>query len=1017
MGVFSSPGIPLLASAKEDSENIVSRRVLRRVLSLTVDQYSQPKSYLAPEGRRVDPPPQGFFPLIAKLWDVSDDQIIRECGLDAYFFLRYLKTLLVIFLPICGVVVPVLTPLNFISGKIQQATSNSSTEDGLQVTGLDTLAWSNISPQNTGRYAAHLGMALLAVAWTCAVFLLELRVYVKVRQDYMTSVGHRLKASATTILVGSIPSRWLSNDALRGLFDVFPGGVKNIWLNRDLSELLDKISRRDRIHLMLESAETALIRTAKKAHLQQTAAGIHDAGKDIKSTNMAARAKSSYRERLSQSVTGEAKSRVEGFLATMGGFVPLRNAASTPHPPPPNTTAAIQPQNTRSLLRGNTIRTLPRDDSPLEQETATWWQFWKIPTGSFPPPIPQGSGDMDHPSKPLWRRLCRRTHEVEGGLEYPKVPYPSSDQVDADASWEKYLRKQDRPAHRLPPFGIQWLPGLPVFCQKVDTIHWCREHLDRLNREIEVDQSRPEKFPLMNSAFVQFHCQVAAHMACQSEIYHLPQYMAPRTVEISPQDVIWSNMALSWWEEWIRMTLAIGIVFVMILLWSVPVAWTAVLGQLDQLVQNTQALLILAENEVIANMFKVISGVLPTIFLALLLALVPLILNFLAELKGVKTGAQRTEFVQTFYFYFLFIQVFLVISIASFFTASLSQLLNNVRKLHKANELLDLLATNLPKGSNYFFAYMILQGLSVSSGALFQSSGLMAWYVLAPLFDDTARSKWSRNTKLNKVQWGICFPVYTNFACICLVYCVIAPLISVFAIVAFSLLWLAQRYVVLYVAEFGLDTGGTLYPRAINQTFTGLYLMELCLAGMFFLVEDQHGRKACTAHGVVMLLAFGATATYQLLLNLSFYPLFRHLPISLEDEAVLREEAFSRAQQGRDSEVSDLQSHDRENIGIPQRDIGNALYKHAKAGVIELSSEERNSAVNRAFAHEALRNRPPTVWIPNDDTGVSDDEIRQTIELYGEIAISNTGAALDNEARVVYNQNPPDYSQIDAVNL
>ncbi|KAH6869383.1 hypothetical protein B0T10DRAFT_296319 [Thelonectria olida] len=992
------------------------------LLRQRVPRIYQPKSYLAPDGRRVDPPPHGFFQLIARLWNVGDVQIIRECGLDAYFFLRYLKTLLVIFLPICGVVVPILTPLNFIGGKSQQVTLKSSAEDGLQVAGLDALAWSNINPRNTGRYAVHLGMAVLAVAWTCVVFFFELRVYVKVRQDYLTSVDHRLRASATTILVCSIPSRWLSEDALRGLFDVFPGGVKNIWLNRDLSELLGKISYRDRIHMMLESAETALIRAAKRAQLQRIAAGTHEAREDFKVVDVAAGAKRSCHQLPLQSVTGGANSRIGGVLGTTNGFVHLKgqgNTTGTSHTRS-TSTAAIQPQNTHFLLRANAVRTLLRDSSPLEQETTAWWQFWKTPTGSFPPPIPRGSHNVDHPSQPLWKRLRRKTNKVDGEQdpEYPKVPYPSPDQVDADASWKKYLRKKDRPTHRLSPFGITWLPGLPVFSQEVDTIRWCREHLDRLNREIEVDQSHPERFPLMNSAFIQFHRQVAAHMACQSEIYHLPQYMAPRMVEIAPQDVIWSNLALPWWEEWIRMTATIGIVFTMILLWSIPVAWTAVLGQLGQLVQNTQALLLLVENEAMANLLKVVSGVMPTILLTLLLVLVPLILNFLAELKGVKTGAQRAEFVQTFYFCFLFIQVFLVISIASFFAASLSQLLNNVRKLHNVNDLLDLLATNLPKGSNYFFAYMILQGLSVSSGTLVQSSGLIAWYVLAPLFDATARSKWSRNTRLHKVQWGTCFPVYTNLACICLVYCVIAPLISIFAVIAFGLLWLAQRYVVLYVAEFGLDTGGILYPRAINQTFTGLYVMELCLAGMFFLIEDQHGKKTCTVHGIVMLLVFGATAVYQLLLNMSFYPLFRHLPISLEDEAVLREEAFDRAQQHRGSGgVSNHQSRGCMSITTPQRDITNALYTNTKIEMMQLSPDECKYPVSQAFMHEALRNRPPTVWIPGDDTGVSDDEVRQTTGFYGRIAISNAGAGLDDKARVVYSQNPPDYLQVDEVNL
>ena len=105
---------------------------------------------------------------------------------------------------------------------------------------------------------------------------------------------------------------------------------------------------------------------------------------------------------------------------------------------------------------------------------------------------------------------------------------------------------------RLPLFGFTWMPSLPLIGKKVDTIDYCRKEVARLNVEIEIDQQHPERFPLMNSAFIQFNHQVAAHMACQAVSHHVPKQMAPRVVEISPDDVIWDNMSIRWWERYLR---------------------------------------------------------------------------------------------------------------------------------------------------------------------------------------------------------------------------------------------------------------------------------------------------------------------------------------------------------------------------------------------------------------------------------------------------------------------------------
>src|SRR5204862_5336531 len=81
----------------------------------------------------------------------------------------------------------------------------------------------------------------------------------------------------------------------------------------------------------------------------------------------------------------------------------------------------------------------------------------------------------------------------------------------------------------------------------------------------------------------------------------------------------------------------------------------------------------------------------------------------------------------------------------------------------------------------------------------------------------------------------------------------------------------------------------------INYTFTEVYVMEVCLSAMFFLIRDDQGAVACLGQGVGMIVILILTAIFQILLNQAFSPLFRYLPITLEDDAVRRDEEFARA--------------------------------------------------------------------------------------------------------------------------
>jgi calcium permeable stress-gated cation channel len=88
--------------------------------------------------------------------------------------------------------------------------------------------------------------------------------YVRVRQHYLVSPAHSSTAQACTLLVMGIPPKYLSESALTRLFSHLPGGVRKVWINRNLGDMPDLYNRRLKACKMLESAQTSLLGMAVK---------------------------------------------------------------------------------------------------------------------------------------------------------------------------------------------------------------------------------------------------------------------------------------------------------------------------------------------------------------------------------------------------------------------------------------------------------------------------------------------------------------------------------------------------------------------------------------------------------------------------------------------------------------------------------------------------------------------------------------------------------------------------------
>ena len=96
---------------------------------------------------------------------------------------------------------------------------------------------------------------------------------------------------------------------------------------------------------------------------------------------------------------------------------------------------------------------------------------------------------------------------------------------------------------------------------------------------------------------------------------------------------------------------------------------------------------------------------------------------------------------------------------------------------------------------------------------------------------------------------------------------------------------------------------------------------------------------------------------------------------------------------------------------------GQTLFADIKDELEDLTIEERDKLVRRAFQHEALRSKRPVIWIPRDELGVSDDEIYRCQRFSKHIWISNAFAGLDGEGSVVFARPPPDFDEIDLIKL
>jgi len=583
----------------------------------------------------------------------------------------------------------------------------------------------------------------------------------------------------------------------------------------------------------------------------------------------------------------------------------------------------------------------------------------------------------------------------KGGAEEPEHAATATADAESGSVAARWIPNKKRPTHRT---GLLGLLG-----SKVDSINWCRTELQRLIPETKAAQGRyiAGENKKIAGVFIEFRTQGEAETAYQVLAHHQALHMSPRYIGITPQDVVWKSLAIPWWQRVIRRYAVIAFVTAMIIFWAIPVAFVGMISNIDNL--KTISFLTWID-KIPTPVLGLVKGLLPAVALSILMSLVPVVMRLCARLAGEPSNSRVELFTQNAYFCFQVVQVFLISTVSSAATSVAKKIFDDPSKAT------ELLANNLPTASNFYISYFIVQGLTIAAGVLSQVVGFAIFTLMYKYMAGTPRALYTKWANLSAISWGSTLPVYTNIAVIAITYAVIAPLMLGWACLGMCLFYFAWRYNVLFVTDTKIDTRGLIYPRALKQLFTGIYLSEVCMIGLF-------GASVAPIPLALMVVFLIFTVLFHISLNSALNPLLynlpqsllaeeeaRHRPIDVESAALATHESSATAEKNGHTNGKEpagvLTAAKRGNILTrflkpwiyADYDTLRALVpQHEDVDVLNLYTEDVN---RNAYFPPSVSSVAPLLWIPQDEAGGSRQEGAHTIKI---IPITDEACTIDEK--------------------
>jgi len=402
----------------------------------------------------------------------------------------------------------------------------------------------------------------------------------------------------------------------------------------------------------------------------------------------------------------------------------------------------------------------------------------------------------------------------------------------------------------LPKKRPSWKQGLLGLIGKKMTLESSPEFIREKNAELERLRADEGSLKLGNTAFVRFGSQTEAHAFARLISSTDKKHRSiDSSVEVVPEDVQWSNTSMSATQRKIRTAVSWALTIGLIIVWAIPVAFVGAVSNVDALCQQASWLAWVCQ--IPEPALAIIKGVLPPALLAVLFMLLPVVLRLMVRLQGVILKSRIELKLFSRFWLFQVIHGFLIVTLSSGLISALA----NIDEV--AGQAPTLLAEKLPNASIFFLTFILVSTFTAAAKAYSRAIPTALWALRFILAGNTPRKTFLKKYSMDKFAWATTWPPICLLICICIVYSVIQPVMTLLTMVAFIMLYAAHKYLLFWVADQpdSLETGGLFYIKALRTVFVALYLEGICLAGLFFLLPGENGGRSTTglACGALMV--------------------------------------------------------------------------------------------------------------------------------------------------------------------
>uniref|UniRef100_A0A7N1A999 CSC1-like protein RXW8 n=1 Tax=Kalanchoe fedtschenkoi TaxID=63787 RepID=A0A7N1A999_KALFE len=343
-----------------------------------------------------------------------------------------------------------------------------------------------------------------------------------------------------------------------------------------------------------------------------------------------------------------------------------------------------------------------------------------------------------------------------------------------------------------------------------------------------------------------------------------------------PCDVYWSNLCIPYRQLWIRRIATLIAAIAFMLLFLIPVTVVQALTDAGRLARTFPFLKKILKWKF---MTQVVEGYLPSVILMLFLYTAPPLMMLFSAVEGSISRIGRKRSACCKVLYFTIWNVFFV----NIFSGTILKQLDSLSYL---KNIPIRLGQAVPSQAILFMTYIMTSGWASLSVELLQP-----FMLLANLFSRYILKKETPPDGTLSFPYHTEVPRVLLFGLIGLTCSVLAPLITPFLLVYFTLAYLVYRNQFLNVYIEKYKSGGQFWPIAHNSTIFSLVLAQIIAIGVFGL------KKSPVASGFTIPLVI-CTLLFNEYCRQRFYPVFKKYPAE-----VLMDMDFQDEQNGRMEEI------------------------------------------------------------------------------------------------------------------